>query len=177
MFDRRLQCFGRRSGKYAAIEALKSRRPGIAWKQVYEEQDRIVGLLQTNKKGKKGITPADLKRKVQAVLWDDAGALRDKASLLAALDKLKTIRKEYRDIRVRETSGKFNNDLVEAVDVANMLSFGEIMARAALLREETRGGHYREDYPKKDDRKWLKNIVVKKEGSKMRITTMPVVKE
>lgn len=168
--------FGRRSGKYAALDALKAGRHGIDWKQVSDEQERLAGLLKTHEKSS-GITPVDLKRKVQAVLWDDAGPLRDKASLSSAIEKLKGLRKEYENIRVRQTSPKFNNDLVEAVDVANMLDFGEIMTRAALLREETRGGHYREDFPKKDDANWLKNIAIKKEGGDMRISTTPVVTE
>lgn len=168
--------FGSRSGEYAALEALKMKGPAaIDWKQVYEEQDRFVGLLKSSGKSA-GITPVDLKRKLQTILWDDAGPLRDKASLTAAIEKLKAIREEYGNIRIRQDSLRFNNDLMEAIDVANMIDFGEIMARAALLREETRGGHYREDFPKKDDESWLKNIVIKKQNNEMLISTMPVVK-
>ena len=69
-----------------------------------------------------------------------------------------------------------NNELVEAVETSNMIETAQIVTRAALLREESRGGHYREDFPKIDDKNWLKNIAVKKEGGEMRFTTTPIVK-
>jgi len=169
--------FGFRSGKYAAIEALKMKGPvAIDWKQAYEERNRLASLLQSSTKSS-GITPVSLKRKLQTILWDDAGPLRDKVSMTAAIEKIKAIREEYRNIRIRQDSPRLNNELLEAIDVANMIDFGEMMVRAALLREETRGGHYREDFQKKDDEKWLKNIVIKKQNNKMSISTMPVVKK
>jgi succinate dehydrogenase/fumarate reductase flavoprotein subunit len=70
----------------------------------------------------------------------------------------------------RDNSQRFNNELVEAVEISNMIESAEIIARAALLREESRGGHYREDYPERDDKNWVK----KGEGG-MRITTTPVI--
>ena len=166
--------FGARSGKYAALDALRTGRVGIDWQQVHEEEDRFQGLLESARRTT-GIKPVDLKRKIQAVLWDDAGPLRDRDSLNAALKKIKQLREEYTQVRLRDSSLQYNNELMEAIDIANMLDFGEIMSQAALLREETRGGHYREDFPNKNDEKWLKNIVIKKEGSNMSISTMPVV--
>jgi succinate dehydrogenase / fumarate reductase flavoprotein subunit len=92
------------------------------------------------------------------------------------LEKLEPIRKEYeKDIRLRQNSGRFNNELIEATEVSNMFDVAEIIARAALLRKERRGGHYREDYPNRDDKNWLKNIIVKREGDGMKLTTIPIV--
>lgn len=166
--------FGSRSGKYAAIDALRTERVGIDWQQTLEEEERLRRLLETGKKVS-GIKPVDLKRKIQTVLWNDAGPLRDRASLTMAIKKIKELREEYGQLRLRDTSAQYNNELMEAVDIANMLDFGEMMAQAALLREETRGGHYREDFPNKDDEKWLKNIVIKKQDNEMCVSTMPVV--
>ena len=123
-----------------------------------------------------GIAPIKLKRKVQAVLWDDVGVLRNEAGLQSAVDKLQRIREEYEnDIRLRQSSLRFNYELIEAMDVLNMIDVGEIITRAALLRNETRGGHYREDYPNRDDKNWLKNIVVKWEAGEMKLSTTPIV--
>jgi fumarate reductase (CoM/CoB) subunit A len=167
--------FGARAGEYAALEALKMARPGINWEQVSEEQRRIVTLL--NSKGRSlGITPLRIRRKIQALLWDDVGVLRNGAGLQASLEKLEAIRKEYeKDLRLRQNSGRFNNELIEAIEVSNMFDVAEIIARAALLREERRGGHYREDYPNRDDKNWLKNIVVKWEAGEMKLSTTPIV--
>jgi fumarate reductase (CoM/CoB) subunit A len=167
--------FGERAGKYAALEARKMTRPGINWEQVSEEQRRIVTLLKSEGKPL-GITPMKIKRKIQALLWDDVGVLRNEAGLLASLEKLEPIRKEYEeDLRLRQNSGRFNNELIEATEVSNMLDVAEIIARAALLRKERRGGHYREDYPNRDDKNWLKNIIVKWEGGEMKLSTVPIV--
>jgi fumarate reductase (CoM/CoB) subunit A len=167
--------FGARAGKYAALEARKMARPGINWEEVTEEQRRILTLLKSHGKSI-GIAPIKLKRKVQAVLWDDVGVLRNEAGLQSAVDKLQRIREEYEnDIRLRQSSLRFNYELIEAMDVLNMIDVGEIITRAALLRNETRGGHYREDYPNRDDKNWLKNIVVKWEAGEMKLSTTPIV--
>ena len=166
--------FGARAGKYAALEAHKMTCPGMNWEQVSEEQRRIETLL--NSEGKPiGITPIRIKRKIQALLWDYVGVLRNEAGLLASLEKLEPIIKEYeKDLRLRHNSGRFNNELIEAIEISNMLTVAEIIARAALLRKERRGGHYREDYPERDDNNWLKNIVIKWEAGGMKLSTTPV---
>ena len=167
--------FGARAGKYAALEARKMARPGINWEQVSEEKRRIVTLLESERKSI-GITPIRIKRKIQALLWDYVGVLRNEAGLRASLEQLEPIRKEYeKDLRLRQNSGRFNNELIEAIEVSNMFDVAEIIARAALLRKERRGGHYREDYPDRDDRNWLKNILVKWEAGEMKLSTIPIV--
>jgi succinate dehydrogenase/fumarate reductase flavoprotein subunit len=70
----------------------------------------------------------------------------------------------------------FNNELMEAIELSNMIESAEIITRAALLREESRGAHYREDYPETDNKNWLKNIAIRKEGGKMKITATPIVR-
>jgi fumarate reductase (CoM/CoB) subunit A len=168
--------FGARAGKYAALEARKMTRPGINWAQVSEEKRRILTLLESERKPL-GITPMRIKRKIQALLWDYVGVLRNESGLRASLEKLEPIRKEYeKDLRLRQNSGRFNNELIEAIEVSNMLDVAEIIARAALLRKERRGGHYREDYPNRDDQNWLKNIVVKREAGEMKLSTIPIVR-
>jgi fumarate reductase (CoM/CoB) subunit A len=167
--------FGWRAGTYAAKSACEMEKPGIDWEQVKDEQSRFTALLKTHEKSD-GMSPIKLRRKIQALLWDNVGVLRNKAGLSAALEKLQEIRNEYKsEIRLRDSSSRFNNELVEALETSNMIETAEMVARAALMREESRGGHYREDFPKLDDKKWLKNIAVKKEGGEMRVRTTPIV--
>lgn len=167
--------FGRRAGEYAALEAQKMARPGIHWEEVAEEQGRVMTLFNSHGKSL-GIAPTKLKRKIQALLWDDVGVLRNEAGLKGALEKLQQLRGEFENnIRLRQSSLRFNYELIEAMEVLNMIDVGEIVTRAALFRNETRGGHYREDYPNRDDQNWLKTIVVKREGDGMKLATIPVV--
>lgn len=167
--------FGARAGKYAALEARKMARPGINWEEVSEEQRRILTLLKSHEKPL-GMAPIKLKRKIQTLLWDDVGVLRNEAGLQGVAEKLALIRKEYENnIRLRQNSLRFNYELIEALEVSNMIDIVEIISRAALMRKETRGGHYREDYPERDDKNWLKNIVVRWEAGDMKFSTTPIV--
>jgi succinate dehydrogenase/fumarate reductase flavoprotein subunit len=59
-----------------------------------------------------------------------------------------------------------------AIEVENSLLTAELMARAALMRRESRGSHYREDYPDQDDEQWRKNIVFRREAGELRQTTI-----
>ena len=61
-----------------------------------------------------------------------------------------------------------------AFELQNLLQVAEIMARASLLREESRGGHYREDFPYRDDKKWLKAISIKNVTGKMEMNTIAI---
>jgi succinate dehydrogenase / fumarate reductase flavoprotein subunit len=63
-------------------------------------------------------------------------------------------------LRLRTSSSRYNTDLVDALDVEDMIDVCEMTARASLLREESRGPHFREDFPFTDNENWLKHIVV-----------------
>jgi succinate dehydrogenase/fumarate reductase flavoprotein subunit len=67
----------------------------------------------------------------------------------------------------------FNNEWVGALEVQNLVETSEMMARAALMKEETRGDHHRKDFPNEDP-EWKRNIVIKKEGRGMKLTTQLV---
>ncbi len=63
----------------------------------------------------------------------------------------------YKDIRIDDKSNVFNTDLQEALELGHMLEFSKFIVYGALLREESRGGHYREDFPERDDSRFLKH--------------------
>ena len=124
----------------------------------------------------KGVLPTTIRKKIQTIMWDKVGVLRNGPDLEAAIEELERIRKEdIPSMRIRTETTRFNKEWHEAVEVTNMLDVAEMVARASLLRRESRGAHYREDYPSKDDEQWLKNIVISrtKEG-KVKLTPRPV---
>ena len=66
--------------------------------------------------------------------------------------------------------------LIEALEARNLVCLAEVIIRAALMREESRSAHYRTDFPNRDDKRWLKNIVVKKQKEDMSFTTVsPII--
>ena len=75
------------------------------------------------------------------------------------------IKKEYKNIGVAGNI-QYNPGLLQCLELHSMLEISELLVRGAIMRKESRGAHYRSDFPKKD-RKWLKNIVFKKNEDKL----------
>ncbi|MEG3067013.1 MAG: hypothetical protein RQM95_01935 [Syntrophaceticus schinkii] len=86
---------------------------------------------------------------VRSLMWEKAGIIRHGAGLAAAIAELERIRQECPG---RPASRR-------GVEAQNLLTLGWLTARAALMRKESRGGHYREDFPHRDDKNWLHHIV------------------
>ncbi|GHT22841.1 succinate dehydrogenase flavoprotein subunit [Bacteroidia bacterium] len=86
-------------------------------------------------------------RKLGTVMWDKVGMARTKQSLTEAIEEIKAIRKEFwQDVRITGATGEFNQELEKALRTADHLELGELMARDGLLREESCGGHFREEF-------------------------------
>ncbi len=108
-----------------------------------EQRERTERLLRV--KGSK--TAIDFHREIGAVLWDKVGMSRNRAGLEEALARIPRIREEFwQNVRVSGTSDNLNEDLERAGRVADYLEFGELIALDALHREESCGGHFREEY-------------------------------
>src|SRR5664279_6423262 len=80
-------------------------------------------------------------------MWDNVGMGRTKEGLLKAIEEIKVVREEFwKDVRIPGTDVEFNPELEKALRVADFLELGELMAKDALHREESCGGHFREEY-------------------------------
>ena len=87
----------------------------------------------------------------------DAGVFRTKESLDRQLKLINSLLKRFKNIRIDDKSKTFNTDLQEAIELGHMLESAKFVVEGALVREESRGGHYREDFPTRDDKKFLKH--------------------
>jgi succinate dehydrogenase / fumarate reductase flavoprotein subunit len=86
-------------------------------------------------------------RKLGNVMWDKVGMARNAQGLKEAIEEIKAIRREFwQDVRITGTTDEFNPELEKALRTADHLELGELMARDGLLREESCGGHFREEY-------------------------------
>ena len=148
-----LMVFGRRMGLFAADRA---RANTIHWKSdelVANEEARLKAMLVRSGEWK----PLDLRRRIQEAMWRGVLVVRSEEKLLACLRELGEIRSAWEtDLQVGDA-----REMWRALEVENMLEVGEIMARSALLRTESRGSHYREDCPKRDDAHWEKSIITR----------------
>jgi L-aspartate oxidase len=99
----------------------------------------------------------DIRNSLRNVMWFKVGIERDEEGLRYAADSIELWSRYVLD-RVFDDAGGW--------ELQNMLALGGLMARAALRRHESRGVHYRRDYPKTDDRRWRSHFVVKANGVK-----------
>jgi succinate dehydrogenase / fumarate reductase flavoprotein subunit len=122
------------------------------------------------------VTPAALRRQMQSVMQHHAGIYRDATSLmngLRLLDKLWQQKKS--ELHVREKGLLWNNDLIEAIELDNLMRQAIACVASALHRTESRGAHSRSDYPERDDARWLKHtLFVMDERDRFRLDARPV---
>ena len=146
-----LMVFGRRMGRFAAERSSQTRGPWRADELVAAEETRLKGLLA--KQGR--VKPLELKRRIQEVMWRGLLVVRNDEILKGSLRELQQMRAVWKtDLQVGDL-----RELWQTLELESMLDVGEIMVRAALLRTESRGSHYREDFPVRDDVHWEKSIV------------------
>jgi succinate dehydrogenase / fumarate reductase flavoprotein subunit len=88
---------------------------------------------------------------------------RTEQTLKEAVEEIGELRKRYRDISVQDKGKRFNTDLLEAIELGFLLDLAEVLVVSALAREESRGGHYREDYPRRDDVNFMRHTMAYRE--------------
>ena len=160
------QVFGTRAAIHAANATKGKTLPDIDAKQASDFEQHLVALSQ--KKG--SLRPQAIKRTLQKKAWEDLLFIRSEQSLKSAQAEVGRIRGEL----LPQLSVEGPMDLVEAVELENMLTVADILTNAALMRKESRGPHFRRDYPQRDDANWLKTITVKKVNGQMQLGTTVV---
>ena len=145
-------------GKIAGVSASKiAKKTDLQTneKQVKEESERIENLI---KKGT--IKPLKLKKKIKQLMWEKVAIIREEKTLNEALKELQEMQNDLNKLDVSEKS-QYNTELVTALEVINMVEICILIVKSAILRRESRGAHYRSDFPETKD-EWKKNIVINK---------------
>ena len=102
---------------------------------------------------------ADIRRELQETMDRNAQVFRTRDSLTEALADIAALKKRYRDASVQDKGRRFNTDLMEGVELGFLLDLAEVVVVGALAREESRGGHFREDFPSRDDEKFMQHTM------------------
>jgi succinate dehydrogenase / fumarate reductase flavoprotein subunit len=104
----------------------------------------------------------------------DCGVYRTAASLNDMTRKLRDLRARYANVAVKDSGRVFNTELLEAREVGYLLDCAEATVAAALARTESRGGHYREDFPDRNDVDWLKHSLAYRAEGGPKLAYKPV---
>jgi succinate dehydrogenase / fumarate reductase flavoprotein subunit len=157
--------FGRRAGRHIAENVDQLDPPKVGEADGEAAAAWIAGLMD----GKEGPHGGHITEEMQVAMMTDVGIYRNAEAMERAVDKIGELRRRYGQVRVQDTGRAFNTDLLEIIELGNLLDLSLITAVSALNRQESRGAHAREDYPQREDDRWLKHTLAYLEGDTVRL--------
>jgi len=166
-----LVVFGRRAGDDAARyigEADLAMPPEHPERPTLELLDGILGRTTGDNAG-------EIRKELQDNMFDLAFVVRSDESLTKMQQILASLRERYERVAITDKGGLYNTDLMETVELGYLLDCADALVAGALVRTESRGAHFREDHPLRDDANWLKHtLATREQDGTIRIEYKPV---
>ncbi len=163
--------FGRRGGVHAAAFCDETDLPELPERPDGDAREMVDGLLNRPE----GANAADIRGELQDSMQDLAFVVRTEGSLRKMQEILGSLRERFDHVYVQDTGKMFNTELMEVVELGFLLECADALVSAALARDESRGGHYREDHPLRDDANWLKHsLAYRDDDGSIRLEHKPV---
>ncbi|MFF5483339.1 succinate dehydrogenase flavoprotein subunit [Streptomyces sp. NPDC012935] len=154
-----INVFGRRAGIAAAEYSQKAEYvelPENPAELVLAQVERLRTSTGTER-------VATLRKELQETMDANVMVFRTEQTIKTAVEKIAELRERYKNVSIQDKGKRFNTDLLEAIELGNLLDLAEVMAVSALARKESRGGHYREDYPNRDDVNFMRHTMAYRE--------------
>ncbi|UCF60179.1 MAG: FAD-binding protein [Anaerolineaceae bacterium] len=163
--------FGRRAGR-AMAEFVKD---GADLQPIHDDplqrnQERIKHLMDGDPASNNHESVSRIAEELKGTMTQNCGIFRDEERLANAMRKVNELQERYKSARIMDKSGRFNTDLLEAIETDHLLTFSEVVVASGMARTESRGAHYRTDYPARDDEDWLKHTLAHKEEDKPKLS-------
>jgi succinate dehydrogenase / fumarate reductase flavoprotein subunit len=167
--------FGKRVGEKAAEFILGLDKPSQAempLSDALQQEEGALGVLLARQKGE---SAQAIGQELKGVLAEKVGIFREERSLKEAADRITELRERYQRVIVRGKGDKSRQSLVDVLELGGMLDLASAVVVGALARQESRGAHYRLDYPERDDGHWLKHTLAHYTEMGPRLTYKDVV--
>ncbi|MFD8084853.1 succinate dehydrogenase flavoprotein subunit [Kitasatospora sp. NPDC059722] len=171
-----INVFGKRAGIAAADYAQTVGFTELPENPAEKVQALVDGLREAT--GEESV--AQIRKELQETMDANAMVYRTGATLKQAVEDIAALKERYKNVSIQDKGFRYNTDLLEAVELGNLLDLAEVLAVSALAREESRGGHYREDFPTRDDVKFMQHTMAYQEvaadgTTSIRLDYKPVV--
>jgi succinate dehydrogenase / fumarate reductase, flavoprotein subunit len=148
-----LVVFGRRAGRHIA-DFVKKTDLGPVARDADEPARREVARLTDGSKGPHG---GQIREEMETVMMENVGIFRNDGDLGAAVEKVRELRGRWTEVRAQDGGRHFNGDILGILELRNLLDLSLLTAASARERTESRGGHARDDFPERDDTRWLRH--------------------
>jgi succinate dehydrogenase / fumarate reductase flavoprotein subunit len=165
-----LVVFGRRAGKRLLQDLGDLSRIQLPKHSDENIRMRIQGLKEKRSGEKVGRLRGDLQR----TMTEYCSVFRQEQDLAKAQAVIGSLMDQYQEVAIDNRGARFNTDLLEALELESLLSLADVMLTSARARRESRGAHFREDHPLRDDRNWLKHTLAWKTDAGPRLSYKPV---
>jgi succinate dehydrogenase / fumarate reductase flavoprotein subunit len=162
--------FGRRAGLRASEYVATAGTPRDDAEALQREDARIAKLLKNDG----GERPWQVREELGKVLASHLGLVRTKDRMTEALAAVQAIKARAARVRLDDRGSVFNTDLITALELGSLVDLAETVVAGALARKESRGAHYRADFPKRDDANWLKHTLCYYTAGGARLENAPV---
>jgi len=151
-----LLVFGRRSGLAMKQAISKVDHGTLSNESLRIVEEKIKNLF--NAKGKEKI--GEIRQRMQSLMMEKGSVFRNEEGLKEGIEEIRSLKERYKNIGVTDKRKAFNFELMEAMELDHQLALSEVILFSALHRRESRGAHFREDFPNRADRYFLKHTLV-----------------
>ncbi|HEX5415414.1 MAG TPA: succinate dehydrogenase flavoprotein subunit [Chloroflexota bacterium] len=163
--------FGRRAGKDALQYIQQAEFAPLPEDALDRARAELSHFLNGERQGEPA---AAIRADLQKTMMDLASVLRTGADLQKCVDDVRALQERFRGVRPTDRGDYFNTDLLETIETGYLLDLAEALAASALNRTESRGAHFREDFPQRNDAEWLKHTLAYREEGKIVFRYRPV---
>ena len=169
-------------GKRAGIAAAEYAKTAEFVELPENPETEVVEMLEKMRTSDGTERIAAIRKDLQDLMDANVQVFRTDETLRAALDEIAKLRERYNNVGIQDRGKRYNLDLLEAVELGFLLELAEVISTAAIHRKESRGGHFREDFPDRDDENFMHHTMTyldpeaETDGIKgMRLETKPVI--
>jgi succinate dehydrogenase / fumarate reductase flavoprotein subunit len=163
-------------GKHAGLNAAEFANGAVLQTLPADAADFARSQFDTLLNSSGSENAMDIAVEMKKVMMEHVGVFRTEVGMRTALEKVRELKERFRHVRIGDRGKIFNTELLNTWEMGNLLDLAEVTAASALARQESRGAHAREDFPKRDDTNWMQHTMAWMREGEIELRYKPVIK-